>query len=149
MSPPVRAAEPAIHVRPPPSQSLSLGPQHLSSVNTAGPSVPTPSFPGPPRSPVSTQSSPLPAFLPVPTDPLPVGPPTRVLLPSISSPDLIYENRLLREQLNASQEDLRLARDQMARERSRHDRMSAIYQEQIARLEAKGGSTSGGPPFTK
>ena len=72
---------------------------------------------------------------------------SRSLRASASSPslDLAYENRVLREQLQAAYEDLRLARDQLARERSRSDRMAGIYQERIATLESDIAPGSAGP----
>ena len=54
--------------------------------------------------------------------------------------DLEYENELLREQLNASQEDLRSTQDQLSRERNRFARLSEIMKGRIARLTGKGKS---------
>jgi hypothetical protein len=97
-------------------------------------SIQVPSFPGPPRSPRSSS-------------PLVDLPPVRFLRPSISSPavGLEYENQILREQLSASQEDLRLARDQNVRERSRLDRMIAMYRHAISRMGGNDDSGGAGP----
>lgn len=104
-------------------------------------------------SPPSTSRSvpilPPPAAIPlVMPPPPPASLPSRSLRPTVSSPtiDLLYENRLLQEQLIASQEDLRLTREQLTRERSRADRMVKIYQERITQLQGSEESDAAGPP---
>ena len=47
---------------------------------------------------------------------------------------------MLREQLSASQEDLRLAREQISRERVRSDRQSGIFKEFFDRFQGGDGS---------
>ena len=144
--PPPGRPDPATR-RFPPRAPRPVGDPLPLSANTAPPSPPAAAAasssqalilppPGPPRSPVL--SSPPPSL-----PSLPSVLPTHPLRPSVSTPALYleYENRLLREQLSASQEDLRLAREQISRERVRSDRQFGIFKEFFDRFQGGNGSS--------